>query len=157
MYWATEAQISEGEWKEELYRKSSVDVQEKSMKERFDVSLPFQAFAAHCNQMAIGIEQLNNALARRSRVRGQNRGAVAPVNSVNAAALQSDGSVKRTKLTDAARTRLIAENKCFYCRNPGHMLYQCPSHPRALQAKVNVKSVEFEDPPAAEEDGKESP
>lgn len=36
---------------------------------------------------------------------------------------------QRTRLTDAERRQLRQSGACFYCRNTGHLLPQCPSRP----------------------------
>lgn len=56
---------------------------------------------------------------------------------------------KFSKLDDAARDKLRKENKCFYCREPGHIAPDCPRKPAAkkdnksdLKALENVGSTE---------------
>jgi hypothetical protein len=47
------------------------------------------------------------------------------------------------KLTDELRAQLTRENKCFFCREPGHSLAQCtkrPKNPRYTDRKTTVSS-----------------
>src|SRR5947207_6940319 len=43
------------------------------------------------------------------------------------------------KLTPELRKQLIAEGKCLFCREKGHILPNCPQHPQNLKS-VNVTS-----------------
>jgi hypothetical protein len=40
-----------------------------------------------------------------------------------------------TRLTDEDRERLRAENRCFYCREPGHIAFRCPNAPSRVEFK----------------------
>lgn len=55
---------------------------------------------------------------------------------------------KPSPLTPEERNRLMKTGGCFYCRQPGHVLANCPSKPPPQKPRVN--NVEL---PVAEAEG----
>jgi hypothetical protein len=136
LYLAQEANLAESEWKEELYYKLHPEIQRLLIKESNDSTLDFTGFVTAYTQTASRLEAINFEEQRlRNFPRSTGFSPREPANQANietrtagaiTAATSNPLTVSPNGLSNETRIQLMKQGKCFYCREAGHLSYQCP-------------------------------
>lgn len=102
--------------------------QPKSLDEWYDLAIQYD----HQTREAFAIRSRHDRSYGRSRTHG-------PTLSAKAAPVESN-----RKLTREERNELIVSGGCFYCRQPGHMMRDCPQRKKGGTAQARMGTVEEE-------------
>jgi hypothetical protein len=154
LYLAAEASVPEETWKDDLYNKLSLRMQELTMPAYNDDDKTFREFTDYCSRTATNIENMERIKARlngsantRTRGTGATSRATTPaaatpsVNNATARGRTATASPAPSNLDDETRKRLMSEGKCFTCFQVGHTSRSCPMK-QAAQLKVLERPVE---------------
>lgn len=164
-YLAQESDLAESEWKEELYYKLHPGLQRLVIKESNDSLLDFAGFVTACTQTANRLEMISSQeqrLKNRLQDTGVRPSLQEPSNRTVSARIPSTTLSRPPPprvggLSSEAKTQLMKEGKCFYCKEVGHLSRECPIlvKKRAAELKALALSDELQD--ESELSGKEDP
>jgi hypothetical protein len=165
-YLAQESGLSEPEWKEELYHRINADLQRSVMRESTDEGYGFREFSKVCTRMANRLEQISIKEQRGRNQTGQTTLGKSPNRETThtAAKPSSSGRTQSTniaagvqgRLTTKDRTQLMRAGKCFYCKQGGHIAWDCPIKKDTADLKA-LEQPDQSDDTGPENQGKENP
>jgi hypothetical protein len=158
LYLASEAEVPEDTWKEELYHKLTTKLQELTMTELIQQEKTFRQYTDVCSQVAnrLGIIENRNRRYRDNRTPAGTAGTggrtthkpSGNLSNRSNPASNSDHPSGRQGLPTELRQQLMTEGKCFNCQRQGHRSRDCPD-----QKTTQLKALEK----TAEEEPKEEP
>jgi hypothetical protein len=161
-YLAQESNLAKSEWKEELYYKLHSSIQRLVIKESNDPTIDFSAFAIVCTQTANRLEMISSQ-EQRFKERSQSQSQSNP-HKVTTSMANSQVTTTRNPsigksgyLTIEARTELMKEGRCFYCKEAGHISQNCFAKKRAIELKTLTLSDKVSVDAGVSESGKEDP
>jgi hypothetical protein len=159
IYWASEAEIPETTWKDELYHRLTTELQKLTIPKSIDDS-DFQEFSDYCSQTANRLEVIKKKF-QRPPGQGQNSPSVntpstTPSNTGRARSATPRNATPKPKeeergqkLSDQEFERYRKEGRCFGCGEQGHRKPDCPKpkpkpgpQVNALEAKENSDNEE---------------
>jgi hypothetical protein len=154
LYLAAEASVPEETWKDDLYNKLSLHMQELTMPAYNNDDKTFREFMDYCSRTATNIENMERIKARlnggaNTQTRGT--GAMSRATTPAAATPSVDNATTHgrtatvspapSNLNNKTRKRLMSEGKCFTCFQVRHTSRSCPMK-QAAQLKVLERPVE---------------
>jgi hypothetical protein len=140
---AAETKIPKEEWKEELHRRLTVELQKMTAAKLDEEDVPFKAFAEHCSRMASRLGLINGR-AQRSRTfetrtahtSSSTSWSKAPSAKASSPAIKVErDSGQIMSISAEAHEQLMRQGKCFGCQEFGHIRKNCPKA-RVSQLKV---------------------
>ncbi|KAF7183950.1 hypothetical protein CNMCM7691_004440 [Aspergillus felis] len=153
LYLTAEASVPKESWKDNLYNKLSLRMQELTMPAYNNDDKTFREFTDYCSRTATNIKNMERIKARlNSSANACTRGtgvmsrattlaAAAPsMDNTTACGYTATASPAPSNLDDETRKRLMNEGKCFTCFQVGHTSRSCPTK-QAAQLKVLEQPV----------------
>lgn len=148
LYLAAEAGVVEETWKDDLYNKLTLRMQELTMPAYNDDTKSFREFTDYCNRTATNIENMERIRSRMNNAGGGTRskgtattgGTTTQAAKTNLTTTAAKGRTATPSLDEETRKRLMVEGKCFHCFKPGHIGPNCPEK-RIEQLKVLEQPV----------------
>lgn len=133
LYLAAEAGVVEETWKDDLYNKLTLHMQELTMPAYNDDTKSFREFTDYCNRTATNIENMEQICSRmnnasggtRSKGTATTRGTTTQAAKTNLTTTAAKGRMATPSLDEETRKRLMVEGKCFHCFKPGHIGPNC--------------------------------
>ena len=162
LYLAGEAKIPATMYKDELYQRMTWKLQEMTVKEWMNSDLDFDAFIAICTKLAdhlLVINESRNQSRRTGRLDASTPGATKESEASTSRTEErkcegtlTSGTVSAFRATvkelPPEKRELLRNGKCFSCRLPGHLSWDCPQKIK----ETPVKRIE-----PKEENGDEEP
>jgi hypothetical protein len=143
LWLAAEAEIAEESWKTELYHKFTTELQKLTIAESIRAGGSFQEFTEYCSQTASHLEVINNRTQRNRNFANRKENAsdnTTPNPRPSTPAVKREGTPAVDRIPDNERDRLMREGKCFNCKKPGHLSFNCPDK-TAAQLKALEKDA----------------
>ena len=121
LYLAVEADISENDWKNELYHQIITELQKLTMTE-INKNGSFQEFSSFYSQTASHLEVINYHTQRNQQF--QTSGS--PDDQRNLQSIKRELWNEQSKSLNDNQNWLMHEGKCFTCFEHDHCFYECP-------------------------------
>lgn len=139
LYLAGEAELPESQLKTELDQRMTRKVREMCIAYRS----PNKTFDEYCEYAGSVVQSLNEFDDDKRRKNAETFNRTSGNRDRDTMPKGPSGGItgKFTKLDDITRDRLRKENKCFYCRGPGHIAPDCPRKPKK-DGKGDLKALE---------------
>ncbi|KAI3220470.1 hypothetical protein DTO012A9_10171 [Penicillium roqueforti] len=129
MQLAEEAAVVEENRKRDLYSKLPYLLQSQVMWAVNQETVPFDAFTQSCQSMSHEIslqqEAKGTARARATTAFGSGVGTTANQSGFTPR-IKREGTASSSGLSATERETLMKEGRCFYCKEKGHMTFECP-------------------------------
>jgi Zinc knuckle len=133
---AAETKIPKDEWKEELHRRLTVELQKMTAAKLDEESTPFKDFADHCSRMASRLAIINSRAQRVPRTTGSSFPGTKTSSTSPVIKAEGRGNQITNMDTYGTYERLMRQGKCFGCQEFGHIRRDCPKTRTSLQLKA---------------------
>jgi hypothetical protein len=135
---AGEADVPESTYKRELYSKITPALRSLTWSQYGDINVTFEEFSNLCATAAYTL-QLNHSQESKTSTRATT---VTPGHNTTSkpvtTATGTNNTAPRKRLDEAEKAELTKDGKCFYCKEQGHIVRDCPK----MKAKAELKALE---------------
>ena len=122
---AQESELPSSQWKDELYKRLSPDMQRQLVQASYNDNMSYRDFVKECHQTAnrleIIVENEKRAPKNRGNKGGNGNGAGKDDKKNKSGSDKPRNDKGAAKIPWAEKKQLIAEGKCFNCKMTGHI------------------------------------